>query len=86
MVYFYVILPSMGRQKISKINSLLQAWPKNTVAVYLWLDKKGISRKLAEQYQKSGWVKSIGRGAVIRAGDEISWEGGLYAIQTQLGH
>ena len=85
MVYFYGILPIMGRQKISKINSLLQAWPKNTVAVYLWLDKKGISRKLAEQYQKSGWVKSIGRGAVIRAGDEISWEGGLYAIQTQLG-
>jgi hypothetical protein len=33
------------------------------------------------EYEKSGRVRRIGRGAYVRAGDGIDWSGGLYAIQ-----
>jgi len=52
-----------------KINILLQKWPKNTVAVYSWLEDNGISESLADYYRKSGWLDSFGVGAFIRRGD-----------------
>jgi hypothetical protein len=67
-----------------KINQLLQVWPKGTVAVHAWLSKQGISRKLAEQYRKRGWIDAVGRGAFTRRGDKVGWPGAVYAIQSAL--
>lgn len=64
-----------------KINQLLQVWPRGTVALHAFLAKKGVSRKLAEQYRKGGWIDPVGRGAFVRRGDKVGWQGAVYAIQ-----
>ena len=71
--------------KRNKLNSLLKAWPKGTVATSYWLSQQGIRFDLAARYKKSGWIESLGHGAFNRAGDTITWHGALYAMQTQLG-
>src|SRR3984957_6559325 len=71
----------MDSQNSMKINLVLQAWPKGTVAVHAWLKAKGVSRKLAEQYCRRGWIDAIGRGAFVRRGDKVEWPGALYAMQ-----
>ena len=75
----------MDRHNRSIINKLLREWPKNTVAVYAWLDGRGVYRQLAGTYVKSGWIERIGQGAFKRAGEDVDWSGGLYALQAQLG-
>lgn len=74
----------MASETGSKINRLLKAWPSGTVAVSLWLEQHGVYQQLAREYEKTAWVQRIGRGAYIKAGDNVEWTGGLYAIQKQL--
>jgi len=74
----------MSSHKESKINYLLKNWAKNSVAVYSWLNKYGVDRKLADKYVKSGWLQRIGRGAFKRAGDKVDWTGAVYAMQKQM--
>jgi len=74
----------MDSQKASKINQLMKAWPKGTVAVYNWLASQGVYRQLAGVYIKGSWIERIGRGAFKRAGETVGWTGALYAMQTQL--
>lgn len=71
-------------QKETKINTLLQKLPKNTVAVFPWLKKNGISKPLAQYYKKSGWLESFGAGAFIRKGDIVNEFGSLFALQKSL--
>lgn len=78
-------MSSMDRQKEKKLNRLLSEWLPGTVAVQPWLEKRGIYRQLTNAYVKSGWLKKLGRGAFMKAGDMVMWTGGLYAIQKQLG-
>lgn len=68
-----------------KINLLLQAWPRGTVALHPWLARNGVSRKLAEAYRKGGWIDSVGRGAFVRRGERVDWPGAVYALQTYGG-
>lgn len=68
----------------SKINQLLKIWPRGTIAVNPWLQKHGIYRQLADQYQKTEWLQRIGSGAFVHLNDKVDWTGGLYAIQDQL--
>jgi len=74
----------MDSGKRNILNQLLQKWPAGSVAVSSWLKLLGAYQQLMYEYEKSGWVRRIGRGAYVRAGDEIDWSGGLYAIQQQL--
>lgn len=69
----------------SKINQLLKIWPSGTVAVLPWLEKQGVYQQLVHEYEKTSWVRRVGRGAYARAGDKVEWTGGLYAIQEQMG-
>jgi hypothetical protein len=75
----------MDRLASMKINQLLQAWPRGTVALHPWLARHGISHKLAEQYRRRGWIDAIGRGAFVRRGDKVDWPGAVYAIQSAAG-
>lgn len=68
----------------SKLNRLLRAWPQGTVAVSRWLEDQGAYQQLVHGYEKSGWIRRIGQGAWVRAGDTVEWFGGLYAIQEQM--
>ena len=75
----------MGSQNISKINRLLRYWPKGTVVTQAHLNKLGISRQLVTKYIHYQWINRLGARAYIRSGDIVRWQGGLYALQTQLG-
>ena len=75
----------MSSQSISKLNRLLQNWPKGTVATQVYMQEYGVSRQLTRRYLYSGWIWRIGRGAYVKSGETIDWLGGVYALQTQLG-
>jgi hypothetical protein len=69
----------------TKINRLLQAWPRGTVATQPWLTAHGVSSRLALSYVRAGWLTHLGPRAFLQAGDRAGWRGGLYALQSQLG-
>lgn len=74
----------MDSGKRNILNQLFRKWPAGSVAVSSWLKSQGAYQQLMYEYEKSGWVRRIGRGAYVKAGDEVDWRGGLYAIQNQL--
>ena len=74
----------MAIQTGSKLQTLLSSWPSGAVFTSTWLKARGYSHVLLSQYRKSGWLLSIGQGAVVRPGDQVDWRGGLYALQDQL--
>ncbi len=66
-----------------KINHLISDWPSGAVYLSSWLKQSGISGQLLNRYKKSGWISSVGSGAVKRVGDEVGYQGALYALQSQ---
>jgi hypothetical protein len=74
----------MSTKKGEKLNQLLKMQPPGTVFISSYLEKKGYSHDLLRKYRKSGWLESIGWGAMKRAGEEITWQGALYSIQQYL--
>jgi transcriptional regulator with AbiEi antitoxin domain of type IV toxin-antitoxin system len=68
-----------------KINQLLNNWPRGTVYASSWLRQKGIGSDLVQNYKRRNWVYALGDNAVARVGDKVTWEGGVYALQKQLG-
>lgn len=74
----------MTSKRSAKINQVLQKWPRDTVAVQSWLSKFGVSTRLAQWYVDSGWLVRFGSSAYSRPGDKVEWQGGLYALQSQL--
>lgn len=75
----------MSAQKQTKINLVLQNMIQGTVLTSIWLEKQGVSNSLTRRYVASGWLERLGQGAYIRYGDDVDWQGGLYALQSQLG-
>lgn len=69
----------------TKINHLLRVWPQGTVALSRWLEKHGAYQQLVHAYEQGRWIRRIGHGAYVRAGDTVEWTGGLYAIQELRG-
>ena len=67
----------------SKINRLMQEYPKGLVLLSSWLVSKGYPYELQQQYRKSGWLKSIGNGAMLKSGDPFLLPGALAALQSQ---
>ena len=75
----------MSIQHRRKLNRLLQTIPQGTVITSSRLERLGISRQLAKKYVDSGWLVRLGVGAFARSGDQVEWQGGLHALQDQLG-
>ncbi|MDX9694224.1 MAG: type IV toxin-antitoxin system AbiEi family antitoxin [Bacteroidales bacterium] len=73
----------MSTNSGTKINQLLQQLPQGTVLISTWLVNQGYSRDLQHRYLKSGWLTSVGYGALKRTGDTINLKGALYSLQTQ---
>jgi hypothetical protein len=74
----------MSTKITSKINRLVQNWPRGTAYTQTWLTSQGYNANLMRRYRESCWVKAIGNGAYILSNDQLEWPGGLYALQTQL--
>ena len=51
----------------SKINRLMQEYLKGLVLLSSWLVSEGYPYELQQQYRKSGWLKSIGNGAMLKS-------------------
>jgi hypothetical protein len=71
----------MDRQKVNKLNKVLQLWPKGTVAPTSWLKANGVSRQLLARYEQYSWVKRLGKGAVVRPNEKVFWWGAVYSVQ-----
>jgi len=65
----------------SKINSLIQSIPRGSVLLPSWLLSHGYSYELQQSYRKSDWLKSIGKGAMVKSGDPLVLAGALSALQ-----
>lgn len=78
-------MSTMNGQKEKKLNQLLADWLPGTAVTQSWLEEHGIYRQLSNAYVKSGWLEKLGHGAYIKTGDIVTWTGGLYALQKQLG-
>ena len=67
-----------------KIKKLLDEHVPGTVMAASWLKSKSISHDLQKHYRRNGWIESVGTGAFKRPKENITWKGGLYALQKQL--
>lgn len=67
----------------SKLSKMMQEYPKGLVLLSSWLVSEGYSYELQQQYRKSGWLKSIGKGAMVKSGDPLLLSGALSAFQFQ---
>ena len=68
----------------TKLQFLINAFPKGSVITTKYLRNSGYSKPLINKYVKSGWLKSFGNGAYCFANDKIDWLGALSSIQNQL--
>jgi len=75
----------MSTHRKLKINQLLSANPSGIVFLSSWLVGQGYSLDLQKRYRKSDWFTTIGTGAMIRSGDDVGYEGAIYALQKQAG-
>ena len=72
----------MTGQSGSKLNHLLRAMPRGTIATQDWLATQGVSRQLADSFTESQWLERVGRGAYKRVDDKnVGWLGGVWALQ-----
>jgi hypothetical protein len=62
---------------------LVQKLPKGLVLLSPWLVSEGYSYELQQRYRKSGWFRSVGKGAMIRTGDIPVLSGAIAALQEQ---
>lgn len=67
----------------TKISKLIQDSPKGLVFLSSWLVFKGYPYELQQRYRKGGWLKSIGKGAMLKSGDPFMLSGALSALQSQ---
>jgi hypothetical protein len=73
----------MGANIERKINRLSSLQPPGVILQSSWLIKEGYSHDLQQRYKKSKWLQPIGTGAFIRTGEQVSYEGAIYALQVQ---
>lgn len=74
----------MAGENTKKLNHLLRNWLAGTVGTLQWLEEQQVYQQLAHEYKKAGWLTAIGRGAFVKAGDRVNWQGAVYALQKQL--
>ena len=69
--------------KQTKINRLIQSTPKGLVLLSPWLASEGYPYELQQRYRTGGWLKSIGKGAMVKTGDSLVLSGAITALQKQ---
>lgn len=76
-------MPNDTKTNYSKIGKIMKEFPPGLVLLSSWLVSEGYSYELQQQYRKSGWLQSIGKGAMIKTGDPLLLSGALSALQFQ---
>ncbi len=73
---------SLHNKKI--LPNLYKKLPEGVVASSAWLEGAGYSRQLVYKYVHSHWLDKLGRGAYMRAGSILSWQGVVVGLQKLL--
>lgn len=73
----------MSIEKRKNIKKLFSASPAGVPITRTYFKKIGISDQLLQKYVKSGLLEKLGVGAYHLPHNKISWQGALYALQTQ---
>jgi hypothetical protein len=82
----YIYIRSMNNEKnMTKIQRLALTTPRGLVMLSSWLVSQGYPYELQQRYKKSGWLKSVGTGAMLKAGDPFVLIGAIATIQQQAG-
>ncbi|MBU0744639.1 MAG: type IV toxin-antitoxin system AbiEi family antitoxin [Gammaproteobacteria bacterium] len=69
---------------MSKINQLFKYSKSGMILTLPWLTTLDISYKDAWKYTQSKWLERVGEKAYKKIDDEVSWIGGISAVQYQL--
>ncbi|WP_417546797.1 AbiEi antitoxin N-terminal domain-containing protein [Marinobacter sp.] len=64
-----------------KINHLLHN-PYGAVVTTAWLASHGVTSDQARKLASSGWLQRVGHGAYCQAGEPLTWESAVFALQT----
>ncbi|MFO7582457.1 type IV toxin-antitoxin system AbiEi family antitoxin domain-containing protein [Guyparkeria sp.] len=65
-----------------KVNQLLSQIPYGAIVTTSWLASHGATSDQSRKLATSGWLQRVGHGAYCRAGDPLSWESGVFALQA----
>lgn len=72
-----------AKTNYSKLCKIMQEYPKGLVLLSSWLVSEGYSYELQQQYRKSNWLRSIGKGAMLKSNDPFLLSGAISALQFQ---
>ncbi|MDR0699072.1 MAG: type IV toxin-antitoxin system AbiEi family antitoxin [Tannerella sp.] len=70
---------------MTKLQRLVLTTPRGLVMLSSWLVSQGYPYELQQRYKKSGWLKSVGTGAMLKTGDQLVLSGAIAAFQQQAG-
>ncbi|WP_280570744.1 AbiEi antitoxin N-terminal domain-containing protein [Chromohalobacter sp. 296-RDG] len=65
-----------------KINQLLHKISHGAVVTTAWLASHGVTSDQARKLADSGWLQRVGHGAYCQAGEPLSWESAVFAMQA----
>ncbi len=72
-------------QSGTKLNRLLHDIPEGLFVDSAWLEERGYSRSLRNQYVQAGWLERPGSKLYRRPGDKLRWEQVVLSLQNMLG-
>lgn len=76
-------MTDVAKRNQSKVKKLVQDYPKGLVLLSSWLVSNGYSYELQQRYRKNGWLRLIGKGAMLKLDDPFLLAGALSSLQTQ---
>lgn len=75
----------MSDQNAGKLNRLLAELGDTRLVSSRWLRARGYSNSLVARYVSSGWLVSPARGAYMRRGGHLQWDGVVRSLQAGEG-
>ncbi len=84
MLYYSEVNLTISNVMNTKIQQLLSNWPTGAVRTVSALKRADYSQDLLNRYRYSGWLKSVGDGALAKSGDTPTLFGALFALQHDL--
>ena len=75
----------MSEQNAGKLNRLLAELGDTRLVSSRWLRARGYSNSLVARYVSSGWLVSPARGAYMRQGGRLQWDGVVRSLQAGEG-
>lgn len=75
----------MSIDSSNKLNRLLQAERQGKLFFSAYMQKNGYSNQLLKRYRTSGWLVSLSKGVMYRAGGQLRSFGAIASYNEQLG-